>query len=37
MNQGDGYPLKWTHLLGHDTDVAALHLALNTSSPDCIE
>jgi hypothetical protein len=33
----NNYALKWTHLFGHDTDVLAFHLALNTSSPACIE
>lgn len=32
----DTYQLKWTFLSGHDTDIFALHLALNLSSPECI-
>ena len=32
----DTYALKWTHLFGHDTDILAFHLALNTSSPACV-
>jgi hypothetical protein len=31
------YALKWTHLSGHDTDILAMHLALNISSAECTE
>lgn len=33
----DSYPLKWTFLSGHDTDIMALHLAMNLSSCLCVE
>lgn len=29
--------IKWTFVSGHDTDVLALHQALNISSPQCTE
>jgi hypothetical protein len=29
------FPLKWTFLSGHDTDIIAMHLALNLSSVEC--
>lgn len=32
----DSYSLKWTFMSGHDTDVLAMHLALNLSSMKCI-
>lgn len=32
----DNYALKWTFLSGHDTDIIAMHLALNLSSSQCI-
>ncbi len=32
----DSYALKWTHLFGHDTDLLAFHLAMNTSSATCV-
>ena len=28
----DSYALKWVHLSGHDTDILAMHIALNISS-----
>lgn len=31
------YSLKWTHLSGHDTDILAMHLALNISNAACTE
>ena len=33
----NNYALKWTFLSGHDTDIIAMHLALNLSSSKCIE
>lgn len=33
----DTYPLKWTFLSGHDTDIIAMHLGLNLSSAQCIQ
>lgn len=31
------YPLKWTFISGHDFDLMAMHMAMKTSSPQCIE
>lgn len=31
------YALKWTHLSGHDTDILAMHIALNISNYTCTE
>ena len=31
------YPLKWTFLSGHDTDILAMYLGLNISSANCVE
>ena len=36
INKKDSFPLKWTFLSGHDTDIIAMHLGLNLSSPACI-
>ena len=33
----DSYALKWTMLLGHDTDVWAMHQALNISNYTCTQ
>lgn len=33
----DSYPLKWTFVSGHDTDILAMHQGLNISSYECTE
>ena len=33
----DSYGLKWTFISAHDTDIMALHLALNLSSCLCVQ
>jgi len=32
----DAYPLKWTFLSGHDSDIFAMQIAFNLTSFECI-